>query len=135
MKRKDKNTVLKDLKEIEDIIVKAAPTEIRVGDAGTNLSIKRVIEDIENRTVTVVWEDGKVTKSTADPEDEFDFNVGFGLCIAKRLTDNIGRYAEVLRKTGRFVSADDERHNKKYAREIEAGIKKERKKNSDELPF
>ena len=79
MKRKDKNTVLKDLKVIEDIIVKAARTESRVGDAGTNLSIKRVIEDIENRTVTVVWEDGKVTKSTADPEDEFDFNVGFGL--------------------------------------------------------
>ena len=134
MKRKDKNTVLKDLKEIEDIIVKAAPTEIRVGDAGTNLSIQIVIEDIENRTVTVVWEDGKVTKSTADPEDEFDFNVGFGLCIAKRLTDNIGRYAEVLRKTGRFVSADDERHNKKQAREIKKKNNKERKKNSGELP-
>ena len=134
MKRKDKNTVLKDLNEIKDIIVKAAPTEIRVGDAGTNLSIKRVIEDIENRTVTVVWEDGKVTKSTADPEDEFDFNVGFGLCIAKRLTDNIGRYAEVLKKTGRFVSADDERHNKKQAREIKKKNNKERKKNSGELP-
>ena len=134
MKRKDKNTVLKDLKEIEDIIRKSAPTEIRVGDAGTNLSIKRVIEDIENRTVTVVWEDGKVTKSTADPEDDFDFNVGFGLCIAKRLTDNIGRYAEVLRKTGRFVSADDGRHNKKQAREIKKKNNKERKKNSGELP-
>ena len=135
MNKKDRLKVFRNLKEIIDIINKAAPTEIRVGDAGTNLSIKRVIEDIENRTVTVLWEDGKVTRSTADPEDNYDFNVGFGLCIAKRLTDNIGRYAEVLRKTGRFVSADDERHNKKYAREIEAEIKKEKKKNSDELPF
>lgn len=135
MNKKDKAKVFKNLKEIIDIINKASPTEIRVGDAGTNLSIKRVIEDIENRTVTVVWEDGKVTKSTADPEDEFDFNVGFGLCIAKRLTDNIGRYAEVLRKTGRFVSADDERHNKKQAREIKKKNNKERKKNSGELPF
>lgn len=131
MNKKDKAKVLKNLKEIIDIINKTSPTEIRVGDAGTNLSIKRVIEDIENRTVTVVWEDGKVTKSTADPEDDFDFNVGFGLCIAKRLTDNIGKYAEVLRKTGRFVSADDERHNKKQAREIKKKINKERQSRSD----
>ena len=135
MNKKDRRKVFENLKEIIDIINKTAPTEIRVGDAGTNLSIKRVIEDIENRTVTVLWEDGKVTRSTADPEDNFDFNVGFGLCIAKRLTDNIGRYAEVLRKTGRFVSADDERHNKKQAREIKKKINKERKKNSGELPF
>ena len=134
MNKKDKTKVFKNLKEIIDIINKTAPTEIRVGDAGTNLSIKRVIEDIENRTVTVLWEDGKVTRSTADHEDNFDFNVGFGLCIAKRLTDNIGRYAEVLRKTGRFVSADDERHNKKQAREIKKKNNKERKKNSGELP-
>ena len=134
MNKKDKTKVFKNLKEIIDIINKTAPTEVRVGDAGTNLSIKRVIEDIENRTVTVLWEDGKVTRSTADPEDNFDFNVGFGLCIAKRLTDNIGRYAEVLRKTGRFVSADDERHNKKQAREIKKKINKERKKNYGELP-
>ena len=130
MNKKDKAKVFKNLKEIIDIINKAAPTEIRVGDAGTNLSIKIVIEDIENRTVTVVWEDGKATKSTADPEDDFDFNVGFGLCIAKRLTDNIGRYAEVLRKTGRFVSADDERHKKKQASEIKKKINKEREKKS-----
>ena len=134
MNKKDKTKVFMKLKEIVDIINKTAPTEIRVGDAGTNLSIKRVIEDIENRTVTVLWEDGKVTRSTADPEDNYDFNVGFGLCIAKRLTDNIGRYAEVLRKTGRFVSADDERHNKKQAREIKKKNNKERKKNSGELP-
>ena len=134
MNKKDKTKVFMKLKEIVDIINKTAPTEVRVGDAGTNLSIKRVIEDIENRTVTVLWEDGKVTRSTADPEDNYDFNVGFGLCIAKRLTDNIGRYAEVLRKTGRFVSADDERHNKKQAREIKKKNNKERKKNSGELP-
>ena len=134
MNKKDKTKVFKNLKEIINIINKTAPTEIRVGDAGTNLSIKKVIEDVENRTVTVLWEDGKVTRSTADPEDNFDFNVGFGLCIAKRLTDNIGRYAEVLRKTGRFVSADDERHDKKQAREIKKKINNEREKNSGELP-
>lgn len=130
MNKKDKIKVFMKLKEIVDIINKTAPTEVRVGDAGTNLSIKRVIEDIENRTVTVLWEDGKVTRSTADPEDNYDFNVGFGLCIAKRLTDNIGRYAEVLRKTGRFVSADDERHKKKQASEIKKKINKEREKKS-----
>ena len=134
MNKKDRTKVFKKLKEIIDITNTIDPTESRVGAAGTNLSIKRVIEDIENRTVIVLWEDGEVTRSTADPEDNFDFKVGFGLCIAKRLTDNIGRYAEVLRKTGRFVSADDERHKKKQAREIKKKINKERKKNSGELP-
>lgn len=74
-------------------------SEIRVGDADTPLSIKEVIEDIPSRTVVVRWNDGKVTHSKADADDTYDFEVGLGLCIAKKLTHNIHDLAESLKKS------------------------------------
>lgn len=75
----------------------------RVGDAGTPYSIKQVIDDEEHRTVVIVWEDGTSTKAVADPEDTYDFMVGFGLCIAKRFVKNLAQYATALHRSSRCI--------------------------------
>ena len=96
------NNVSKQLSNItEDVglLVAKSSNPVRVGDADSDLSIKKVIEDEEKRTVVIIWDDGTVTKSVADPKDEFDFNVGFGLCIAKKFVHNINNYAEAIKKS------------------------------------
>ena len=75
----------------------------RVGDAGTPLSIKSVIDDEEKRSVVIVWEDGKTTKAVADPADEYDFNIGFGLCIAKKVVMNLSTYSAAIKASKRYI--------------------------------
>lgn len=108
--------------EIEDAIIqvlnaldseKDTPALPRVGEAGTPLSISKVIDDEEKRTVVIVWEDGTKTKSTADPKDEYDFMTGFGLCIAKKLVYNLKDYSEVMKKSARYVHIEPKKKKKK----------------------
>ena len=86
--------------ESEDIPLMDCP---RIGDAGTPLSIEKVIDDEEHRTVVIVWGDGTSTKAVANPVDEYDFMVGFGLCISKKFVKNLARYAEALHNSSRCI--------------------------------
>ena len=110
------NNVSKQLSNItEDVglLVAKSSNPVRVGDADSDLSIKKVIEDEEKRTVVIIWDDGTVTKSVADPKDEFDFNVGFGLCIAKKFVHNINNYAEAIKKSKtRYVKVTKKKKGK-----------------------
>lgn len=104
-----KNRNIEKLNQVIDMIRDAIETDgefdgvPRVGDIGTPLSIRNVINDEENRTVVIVWEDGKSTKSVANPDDEYDFTVGFGLCIAKRFVDNLEKYSAVMQNSKRYI--------------------------------
>ena len=98
MKDYNKRELAGIISALEDIYDTESTVEAypRVGDKDTPLSITKAIDDEEHRTVVIVWGDGTSTKSVADPKDEYDFAVGFGLCIAKKFVKNLGRYAEAV---------------------------------------
>jgi hypothetical protein len=40
---------------------------------------------INENTMVVIWDDGEKSKSTCAKDDIFDRNIGFAMCLAKRL--------------------------------------------------
>ena len=54
---------------------------------------KKIIENVDKKTVVVLWSDNTVTTAHCSEEDVYDFGIGLSLCFSKKMFDNFHNFA------------------------------------------
>lgn len=132
--------IRKDLKEaIEgfkpdvcyiDKIFAADVINIRKDESKMNIpTIKHVLFNETKKVTTVLFTDGTRVTSKAMPNDEFDPEVGFAMCIMKKLYGNRSKFQKAIKK---YRKAGEHR-NKKIANKAERKANNAEKASDEEI--
>ena len=54
---------------------------------------RKIIENVDKKTVVVLWSDNTVTTAHCSKEDIYDFDVGLSLCFSKKMFNNFHNFA------------------------------------------
>lgn len=65
--------------------------------------IDTVIEDIENKQITIFWKDGTKSVSKCHSEEGYDFSIGLAIAMTRHDVGNLDKFAEKLRKEGKVA--------------------------------
>lgn len=120
--RKDINEIRKEFKEAVKLVepvttVIDSMTDItykiikqRGSETGMNIpNIKHVLFNETKKVTTVIFADGSRVTSKAIPEDEFDPEIGFAMCIMKKMYGNRIRFQKQIEK---YMLAGEHRNRK-----------------------
>lgn len=113
-----------------DKIFSADVINIRKDESKMNIpTIKHVLFNETKKVTTVLFTDGTRVTSKAMPNDEFDPEVGFAMCIMKKLYGNRSKFQKVIKK---YRKAGEHR-NKKIADKAERKEANAEKASDEEI--